>query len=421
MYALAGEVTSDSDPEVIYYKDTYKLDLTTLVWEKLVLETTYAHRYLTGSAIIGDKLALLPGWSNEIGNDVEGIATLDLTNVVGWVDETLSDSCYNVSSFAYASSGDIMYIFSGYNYDIGNLNIMLRIDNWNCEVLSENSDNPSARMYHSMVTMNGKLYMYGGQGLEGILEDMWVFDISTEIWEVLSFDGISPGARFGHAVASEGDVMVIWGGQSSSGYLNDMYQYGAYDKVWKKIESSGSVPSAKKGACMAMKLPYIYIFGGESTSGKSSEIWVYDTGLNVYTELIPLSTDSPPAVVNPTCEMYGDDFMVIFGTSDGEFPETFIYYFNVTTYKWEYLYNEDFSLFSRSLAVVKHLEDTILVIGGQAWSTDPYIDAFLLDLNSGSRDYLVTLPEYYYGGAFSMYGTRLYIFGGGSVIGKNVG
>lgn len=420
LYLFGGEVSSATEDSIIYFNDCYKLDLTSLVWSKLDLASKYDSRYFTGSAVIGSDLVLLYGWSNYLNDDARNIMKLSLENPIGWEEASLSESCSSVDSFAYATIDGSIYIFGGYVDGIY-VNSMVKITDWVCTLVNDVDLSPPARMYHSLATINSKVYMYGGQGFDGKLEDMWEFNTNTLLWNAIKIEGLSPGARSSYSCASEGDIMIIWGGESSSSYLNDMYQFNAFDSSWKLISPTGIIPSARSGACIAMALPKIYIFGGKTTSGISNELWEYDTSLNEY---LLLYSDGkgvkPDPVVFPTCEIVDGNFLVIFGTSDGEVPNSTAFLFNVTELLWTEVFYQDFSLFSRSLAVVKYLSGKVLVIGGQAWSTDPYKDSYLVDLATGEQVYLKSLPEYYYAGGFTMFKKNIYIFGGGSLIGNTM-
>lgn len=420
MYLFGGENLKAVALSDQYPSNTYKLDLTTLVWTQLNLSTTYENRYFTGSTVIDNKIILLSGWSDSIINDVNNFMYLDLNNLTGWNNLSMSSNCQVMNSYGYATVNSTIYLFSGYLK--GNLiNSLISIENGYCSTISPDTVAPTARMYQSMVTISAKLYMYGGMDDSGNqLEELWVFDIDSLTWSSPKIVGLSPGARSGHAATSEGDVMVVWGGTSSSGsYLSDMYLYGAYNGGWIEITPSGTIPSGRNGACIVMQTPKIYIFGGKTISGKTTELWEYDMNLNAYTLITPQVNLSitPNPVIFPTCTMVNNKFWVIFGTADSEFPETSIYQYDFDLQSWNVVFDAGFSLMSRSLGVVEYINGQILVLAGEAWSTDPYNDSFVLNVSSGNRTYLKSLPEYYFGGAYSLYTTIIYMFGGGSVIG----
>ena len=421
LYLMAGEIYSENKDTILFFTDTYKLDLASLVWTKMQLLTSYENRLLTGSSVINSNLILLYGWSDILNGDTKNIMYLSLSNPIGWKEAVLT-SCMNVDSFGYATSGSDIYIFGGY-MEGTYLNNMTRITNWECITLNGIISTPPARMYSAMASIGTKMYMYGGQGLGGaILEDIWTYDTDSMEWSSFTISGISPGGRYAHAMASDGDVMVVFGGISSLGYLNDMYQFSAYSMLWKLITPTGSSPSGRSGACMSMKLPKIYIYGGETTSGLSQELWEYDTSINEFTLLYSGEEQgaNPTPVSFPYCEIVDGNFLLAFGTADGEVPLSTVYLYDTRALEWSLLFCSPFSLFSRSLAAVQYLNGTLLVIGGQAWSTDPYNNSYLLNIVSGEQTYLAALPEYYYGRAVAFYKTGIYMFGGGCLIGTTM-
>ena len=72
------------------------------------------------------------------------------------------------------------------------------------------------------------------------------------------------------------------------------------------------------------------------------------------------------------------------------------------------------------MAGIKYLDGKVFVIGGEIWSTTPSKNAFILDLSTNSQTGTWTIPEFYYGGAISIFGTKIYMFGGGTLIGSTM-
>ena len=421
IYLLGGEVSSATLSSIRYFDDCYLLDLTTLAWSMLTLSAKYTSRYFTGSAILGTYLYMLHGWSNLLNADVADIFFLDLSDPRQWSPLDTSNTCTPMDSYAYSQISDSVYLFGGY-MESSNINSLLLFSNNSCSTLSANYLSPAARMYQSMAVINGDLYIYGGTGVSGPLDDMWSYS-ETGGWTTLKVVGDSPGARSSHGCGAEGNVMIVWGGLSDSGYLNDMYMYELLSDTWQLISPDGTLPSPRAGSCVVLRLPYVFIFGGTTTAGLSGELWQYSTATNEYSLLFTETgkeMNAPSPSKHPVCDFINDQFVVMFGTGDSETPFESVYAFDFTKNNWEVLFYAEFSLMSRSLAMIAYIDGSVLVIAGEAWATDPYTDAFLIDISSGNSTYLASLPFYYYGGSFSVVKNKIYLLGGGSMIGNTM-
>ncbi len=72
---------------------------------------------------------------------------------------------------------------------------------------------PVARWGHSMVELNGKAYIFGGQGAGrgALLNDLWKFDFEANDWTEVTPTNIPP-ARHSHSAATSGGKMYIFFG-----------------------------------------------------------------------------------------------------------------------------------------------------------------------------------------------------------------
>ena len=76
-----------------------------------------------------------------------------------------------------------------------------------------------------------------------MLNEFNSFNIQKEIWEKLeSVNGISPLRRVNHAMYTSGNSVFIHGGQGPNGILNDLWIYDVRVKSWKEIDPQGDVP-----------------------------------------------------------------------------------------------------------------------------------------------------------------------------------
>ncbi|MFO0839993.1 MAG: immunoglobulin domain-containing protein [Phycisphaerae bacterium] len=116
---------------------------------------------------------------------------------------------------AYHAPRDYMLLFGG----LGGGYIWLDTytarspSNW----VWRNAGGPPARTSHAMahVASEAVTLMFGGSGVDGYLNDLWVWDCyGSEGWTQGTHATNPPAARFGHAMAydSDRDVLVLFGG-----------------------------------------------------------------------------------------------------------------------------------------------------------------------------------------------------------------
>ena len=114
-----------------------------------------------------------------------------------------------------------------------------------------------ARSQIALDAVNNKIVLFGGDGLDRVLSDTWVYDCKTRTWEQ-RFPAKSPAPRAGH--------ILTW------------------------LPKAGRIAMA----------------GGYSRVPLAQEIWTYDTGANEWTPLlhVPLAGETSPNCPNVTARSF---------------------------------------------------------------------------------------------------------------------
>jgi N-acetylneuraminic acid mutarotase len=422
LYVVTGDVTSADSREEKEFQSFFKYCLNENEWKEITPSNAYQYRYYSKTAVIESHLYVLFGWSDSTYDDISEISYFDLTDEESIWQVLNVNNCSALDSYSATVVNNQIYFFGGYSAsEVAYLNQMFVLnktsETWTCTQINDNYEVPPARQYHSISAINSELYIFGGQGVNSYLGDMWKLDKNKE-WQSVHTLGSVPSSRYGHSVASTGDIIVLWGGFSDSGYQNDLYVFSALNNYWRKIEPDGLLPSGKLGACLVLKLPAIYLFGGKSNGGLSDELWVYDTSNNSYTEI--KAEDPPDARYYCECEVLEEKLWVMMGTGASDSPLASIYKFDLVYLNWTLVANADYPPEGRSLGVVKHFNSFILSLGGEAWTTDPMNTVYLIDLETKNFTCVGILPIYFYAGAFALIETTLYLYGGGSFIGDSL-
>jgi hypothetical protein len=123
---------------------------------------------------------------------------------------------------------------------------------------------PSIRSDQSMIGFDGKVLLFGGEGLGPELGDTWVWDGK---WTELTIPGPSP--REGGAVGVLNGKVILFGGESSSGAsLADTWQWDGTS--WTELQVTG--PTNRLGASMAALGDQLVLFG----SIFDTATWLFD-------------------------------------------------------------------------------------------------------------------------------------------------
>ena len=142
--------------------------------------------------------------------------------------------------------------------------------------------NNRARTNHSIVTVNNKLYNWGGQRTDmpevhnsdlksSLISTVEVFDITGLSWSSITTTGVPPAAIMYYSCCTIGSKVYMFGGSCmpSDCYHNDLFMMDVLSNKWSQIEysnSSSTNPMKKHGHGMMSitnnKEEYLLIIGG---------------------------------------------------------------------------------------------------------------------------------------------------------------
>ncbi|KAJ1287882.1 hypothetical protein BS78_02G044700 [Paspalum vaginatum] len=199
-----------------------------------------------------------------------------------------------------AAVGGTVFTFGGRDLDHKELNELYSFDTatraW--ALLSSGADGPPHRSYHSMVADadaagGGRVYVFGGCGDAGRLNDLWAYDVAAARWEQLPSPGEACRPRGGPGLAvAGGKVWVVYG--FSGEELDDVHCYDPATGKWAAVETGGDKPSPRSVFCAAGVGRHVVVFGGEVDpsdlghlgAGKfSREAFSLDTETGAWTRL----------------------------------------------------------------------------------------------------------------------------------------
>lgn len=218
----------------------------------------------------------------------------DATQVL-WLAKKTSDCCWqwiipttkNTSStppsrvaHAQAAVGNTIYVFGGRNgIEMGenamNDMWMLEIDendgtarptaNWT-QINASSSNIPSARSFHKMIAIGTNLYMFGGCGADGRLNDLWKFDTLTYKWTELGVSNVLRGRGGPNILSLSANKKIAIVAGFAGEETNDGHVYSLSSQEWEKEGMKGLEEMRPRSVCCFASLPVVnkcVIFGGE--------------------------------------------------------------------------------------------------------------------------------------------------------------
>lgn len=99
---------------------------------------------------------------------------------------------------------------------------------------------PRSRQGHVLVAVDDKLWCHGGMSGIDLYDDLHILD-SDGMWTSVDCKH-QPSGRAAHGAVCHGRFIYIFGGLGNSGALNDMWRLHVDKLVWEEITMGGSVP-----------------------------------------------------------------------------------------------------------------------------------------------------------------------------------
>lgn len=184
---------------------------------------------------------------------------------------------------------------------------------------------PSARTGHGMVTdlLRNTIVLFGGFSGGLPRNDVWEFDLGLESWSQSAVVGVPPPHRAEHAMAYDPGTnrVYLFGGAGFSGLLNDMWAYDPTARTWANVTPATS-PSQRTDTRMAWLLGYgVLLFGGKDSSNQPlGDTWKWNPVAQTWTQ--ETGPPSPPARYGHALaqDQSGQNLVLVGGTGAGGQP-----------------------------------------------------------------------------------------------------
>jgi D-alanyl-D-alanine carboxypeptidase/D-alanyl-D-alanine-endopeptidase (penicillin-binding protein 4) len=182
---------------------------------------------------------------------------------------------------------------------------------------------PVARLGHAQVlSQDGtKIYMYAGSGSAARLNDIWQYDIASNVWTAFAPTGAKPDIRsLPCGVATRFNTLIFFGGsQGFTKFFNDVWKFDLTTGQWSQVSPNGPIPAARSGSTCLLDGDNMLVYGGHvSSTSQLNELLKYDTTTDTWVTVpAPSSGDSPIARSIHAAVLTPDRTMVVFGGNNG--------------------------------------------------------------------------------------------------------
>jgi hypothetical protein len=208
---------------------------------------------------------------------------------------------------------DKVLMFGGYKS--GGLNSEtwvydLSDDNWIDQ--KPNGSKPHVREYHAMASIfdDDKVVLFGGCYSTLYYNGTWVYDLNLNNWTKKS-PQTYPTGRKGHEMANiyhSKEIILFGGNETGTKLVNDTWIYNLTSDSWTKKSPTGNIPSARRGHGMAA------IYGKKEVMifGPDDSTYVYDTNINSWTKKSPATKPKGRYICHGIASIDGKDKAMLF-------------------------------------------------------------------------------------------------------------
>ncbi len=140
---------------------------------------------------------------------------------------------------------------------------------------------PPPRFGHTLTNVGGTVYLFGGTSASApaapgrstpcgdLLNDLWAYTDRDRDWTKIEPSGLLPPARHSHAAVAHDDLLYIIGGYGASGALDDIWSYDPLSNEWTQgTWTSGTWVAPKRYEHTAVSLGgFVYTYGGRTSGG----------------------------------------------------------------------------------------------------------------------------------------------------------
>jgi len=237
---------------------------------------------------------------------------------------------------------DALYVFGGYGGS-GRLDDIFRFDfPTKCWTqVHARGDVPVGRENNGAVVYGNKMYLFGGYSGFTWLNDFLSFDFDASEWSRVPFGqkGIVPTTRFGYVSSVHGDFMYIFGGYDGSAWLNDTHDFDFKGGIWSATHVQGFIPSGRSCPSWATHKGSVYLFGGYDGVHRMNDFHQFRMAQRTWSSIRSTGQAPSPRYFHASV-VYGSS-LYLFGGYSGQERLNDLYEFRFDSSTWLAVNTED--------------------------------------------------------------------------------
>uniref|UniRef100_T1KHL0 Kelch domain-containing protein 3 n=2 Tax=Tetranychus urticae TaxID=32264 RepID=T1KHL0_TETUR len=175
------------------------------------------------------------------------------------------------------TSGGFMYVFGGFEEERHQFaNTVFRFEFKTCtwQHLNQLNSYLLAKHFMTCVTIDNKIFLFGGRSLRCPFYDNDIMELDTEKMTLskLAIAGYKPYARSNHSAVVINNKMMIFGGYNDITYehYDDFNVFDPKTYSWTSVNTIGQEPPrARQGNCCVAVNSFLYLFGGRCPEPKT--------------------------------------------------------------------------------------------------------------------------------------------------------
>lgn len=217
-------------------------------------------------------------------------------------------------------------------------------------------------------------------------KDFYVFSMDTETWDTIA--SLPNGKERQYATAFSSNTHgFVFGGNKGSTYFKDLWMYDVDNNEW--LEKTPLPAAGRAGMSSFVINDTAYIVGGELENGTYlDEVWAYVIATDTW-----ISKGKFPfgARWRASATATASNGYLIFGMDgNGDYHKSG-YIYTPATDSWSFLV--EFPENARIYCALEHINNHLIVVGGQENSTTFFNDCWKLDLGALIWEELKPIPS----------------------------
>ncbi|KAF4698729.1 Leucine-zipper-like transcriptional regulator 1, partial [Perkinsus olseni] len=260
---------------------------------------------------------------------------------------------------------DALYVLGGYGGS-GRLDDLFKFD-FNTRLWSQvhtKGETPTGRENNGAVVIKNNMYLFGGYSGYNWLNDFHCFNFDTSTWAPVEVKaGSPPSTRFGYVSSVHGSVFFVFGGYDGQTWLNDMHEFDVDEGTWSQTHVQGYIPTGRSCPSWAYHEGSVYLFGGYDGVHRMNDFHRFEMSDRKWSVVATRTSGQSPSPRYFHASVVHGDSLYLFGGYSGQERLNDLHEFRFDLQTWFLVQTEDPPSGRSSLVAQVH-NNSLYVFGG---------------------------------------------------------